>query len=93
MCNCIKDVKDKLEAHLKEKIKPETVYSYDEIGFDNECFMLNNNSLGTSIGIPFSIQYFRKKKDGTKANNLTKVKINLFMTYCPMCGEKFPAKK
>jgi hypothetical protein len=90
MCNCLKEVSKKLEDHLKAKIKPEKVHSFDRIGFDNECFMLGGNSLGTAIGLPFHVEYFAKKKDGSRARNATKVKTNLFMSYCPMCGKKYP---
>jgi hypothetical protein len=92
MCNCISEAKVNLEAHLKAQIKPETVYSYDEIGFDNECFMLGGNTIGTAIGIPFSIEYYGKKKDGSRSSKLTKVKTNLFPSYCFLCGEKLPTR-
>lgn len=97
MCDCIKNTAKKLEDHLKGKIKPENVYSYDSIGFDNECIMFSSGggskSLGgTAIGLPFSISYNQKKKDGTRSERLTTVKTNLFMTYCPICGKKYPSK-
>jgi hypothetical protein len=91
MCNCIKDVSEKLDAHLRAKVKPNDVDSFEHSGFDNECFMLNKSpNIGTAIGIPYSIGFYRKKKDGSRAQSLTKLKTNLFMSYCPMCGEKYP---
>ena len=92
MCNCLEKVSKNLEEHLKAKIKPDNVYSYDRIGFDNECFMIDGNRLGTAIGLPFHVEYFAKKKDGTRARSVTKAKTNLFMSYCPICGKKYPEK-
>jgi len=79
---------------LKKSIKIQNVYSFDHIGFDNECIMVNvgagKGTLGNAVGLPFSIEYHPKTKDGEKARNAKIVKTNLFMTYCPMCGKKYP---
>jgi hypothetical protein len=94
MCTCLKDAAAKLEAHLKKSIKMENVYSFDHIGFDNECIMIHpigrKWSLGNAVGLPFSIEYHPKTKDGSKSKNSRIVKTNLFMTYCPICGKKYP---
>jgi hypothetical protein len=42
MCNCLKDVAEKLEVRLKEQIGMANVYSFDHIGFDNMVFSLGD---------------------------------------------------
>lgn len=95
MCDCLKVVSDKLEAKLKEDIGPieKNVYSFDHVGFDNQSLMFSisgNGFSGYAIGLPFSVQYYRKKKDGSRASTRTKKDIKVFMTYCPFCGQKYP---
>lgn len=90
MCDCIKKVSAKLEERMKDEIGIENVYSYDHIGFDNAAIMfsMKGGLSGTDVGIPFSIKYFRKKKDGSRGANVTTFKQNVFASYCPFCGEK-----
>jgi hypothetical protein len=94
MCTCLKKVAKKLEEHLKNGIKVENVYSFDHIGFDNEYIVLvpagAKRALGNAVSLPFSIEYHPKTKDGSKAKNAKTVRTHLFMTYCPICGKKYP---
>lgn len=94
MCTCLKDVSAKLETKLKKDIGVEkNVYSFDHIGFDNQSFLFGDNAFtGYVIGLPYSIEYYRKKKDGSRANSRTKKEVKIFMSYCPFCGEKYPQK-
>lgn len=92
MCNCLKEAAVKLEEHLKAKVRPSDVYSYDHIGFDNECIMFGTQGtkgrLSNAVGLPFSIEYHAKKSDGTKSTRATTLKTNLFMTFCPILRQK-----
>ena len=90
----MQDAAVKLEEKMKSTLKLDRVHSFASSGFDNECFMINMNkgedALGTAVGIPFSVAFYAKKKDGTRASKLTTKTINLFMSYCPICGKKLP---
>lgn len=90
MCNCIKEVGEKMELRLKEQIGMENVYSFDHIGFDNMVYSLEGSRMGYLLTIPYSITYSRKKKDGSKAKTLSREKTSLAFAYCPFCGEKYP---
>jgi len=90
MCNCLKDVAEKLEVRLKEQIGMENVYSFDHIGFDNMVFSLEGNRMGHLLTLPFSIRYFRKKKDGTRGKTVTTEKTSLSFAFCPFCGKHYP---
>lgn len=90
MCNCLKNVSEKLEARLKEQIGIKNVHSFDHIGFDNMVFSLEENKMAHILVVPFSIRYFSKKKDGTRANRLTTEKTNLSFAFCPFCGKEYP---
>jgi hypothetical protein len=93
MCNCLKEVSEKLEMRLKDKIEMKNVYSFDHIGFDNMVFSFGDEkraSMSHVLTIPFSIKYFRKKKDGTRMNNVTTEKTSLSFSFCPFCGKKYP---
>lgn len=92
MCNCLKEVSAKMETHQKKQIGMEKVYSFENIGFDHQSLIFGSDSgfTGMAIGLPFTIEYWAKKKDGSKATRLTKDTVKVFMTYCPFCGEKLP---
>lgn len=96
MCNCIKIVSAKLETKLKKQIGPieHNVYSFDQIGFNHQSLLFGTGEFtGMAIGLPFSIEFYRKKKDGSRATARTKKEVTIFMTYCPFCGEKYPQPK
>ncbi len=97
MCDCLKKAAENLEAHLKKSIKIENVYSFEHIGFDNQFIMLTQNKrssgLGLSIGLPFSISYYPKRRNETRSKAVKNLRTNLFMTYCPICGKKLASPK
>lgn len=92
MCTCLKDVAAKVGDKIKEEVMPR-VYSFDDIGFDNTHLVSPDGEVRsawiTAIGLPFTVSFHAKKNNGERAANLSKKTANVFMTYCPFCGEKY----
>ncbi|PXB01160.1 hypothetical protein [Pectobacterium carotovorum] len=87
MCNCLKDIGEKLKQRLMEKVPEDAEVSKGfDTGFDNTCLNLSNGTL--IVMMKYKLAYRAKKKDGTPAKNLTRLETNLQMFHCPICGEK-----
>lgn len=92
MCNCLKDVTQKMTDRIKGEMNHAKVYSFEHIGFDNEA-MLWGPPIKNAIGLPFTVEYYGKKKDGSRATRRSQYTQKVFMTYCPFCGKKYPNTK
>jgi len=87
MCNCIKETTKTASKHIVEKIEKETnVAEWLNKGiFDNVGYSPNG---GSKIGMPFIVNYRRRKSNGEPEKNVTTKHTFIYPTYCPFCGEK-----
>lgn len=89
MCDCISKVEQNVLERSKEKY-PDSIISegmgcaIDGTGIQEKAIGINGNFL-------YLTQKFLKsdkKKDGTYTKP-KKVSVNVFINYCPFCGEKY----
>ncbi|EKZ9478271.1 hypothetical protein FMK56_12650 [Klebsiella oxytoca] len=87
MCNCMKDIGEKLHGKLMDKVPDGAEVNK---GFDTgwENTWLNFSSGETCVMLKYKLAYRAKKKNGEMAKNLTRTECAISMTYCPFCGEK-----
>lgn len=89
MCDCFKDIEEKMKARLMEKV-PEGSHmvtsSFDGAGWFNQC--LNFSSGKVEVMLKYTLVYRAQKKNKELAKNLTRLDSSVRMSYCPFCGEK-----
>jgi hypothetical protein len=85
MCNCIKEVEKKTSEFLKNKIgdKIGTIISEE---FESKSMLIDDGKW--ILSLPFRLEYYRKKKDGTSETKVLTHTVNIMPTYCPFCGVK-----
>ena len=89
MCNCIKEVGEKLQERLMEKVPDGAQVSeniFDKVGWDNQCFGLESGKI--FVMLKYRLAYRSRKVNGDLAKNLTRLETNIKMSYCPFCGQK-----
>ncbi|EBT9459617.1 TPA: hypothetical protein ACIV23_001769 [Salmonella enterica subsp. enterica serovar Java] len=87
MCNCIKQIGEKIEARLMEKVPDNSEISR---GFDTgwNGTVLNLSSGRLMVNMTYKLAYRAVKKNGELAKNKTHMDCSVAMAYCPFCGEK-----
>lgn len=86
MCNCQNEVLERVSNKIKSDLLPKnTIPETVVIEWENRAF----TSKGMQIGLPVRYEYQKEKSNGEPYKNKNSDKVNLFMTYCPFCGEKF----
>lgn len=93
MCDCIKEVTKTTSDHLVEAVeKQHDVFDWEDKGkFMNRGFSLSGGP--TRIGMPFVIEYRKKKRNGQPYEKMTTEHTQVYPIYCPFCGEKYPEEK
>lgn len=85
MCECKKEMEDKLLANFKEKAPGAKGHAVELTGY---TFVINRKTLIPGI-MPFMTlearAEFPLKKGGSK---MKKYKENMLLSFCPFCGEK-----
>lgn len=86
MCNCLEEVGNKVNQHLVESAPDGAKFQGGlDSGWQNE-FLSFSGAIG--LYMRYELPYFKRKKDGSFAKNVTHNGVNVTMSYCPFCGEK-----
>lgn len=85
MCTCINDMKQKLMNELPEKYEKFKSMEIESVECDDEAYIFGKQSTMQQISIPFTIYHkpYKRKKRTT---------VNISVSYCPFCGEKYEDK-
>jgi len=86
-CKCMSEVLEKAKANILGQLPKHRPDSF-LAEWENEFFTLGGEAgLNHSVGLPIAVTYHRLKNNGQPYSHTTKVSINVFMSYCPFCGE------
>ena len=93
MCECLKETAKKASEMYVAKIEENyTVANWiDKGAFAHKSFSFNGGP--SKIAMPFIFQYIKQKKNGEPERNVTTNTINIYPTFCPFCGKKYPEEK
>lgn len=86
MCNCIKDLDEKLLAKMKEEKKANGIVN--EGSLQNMGLSFANPGGGWRTYQVFKYEMTNKKKNGTLGATRN-YEISMYHTFCPFCGEKY----
>ena len=78
MCDCLKEMKDKIKNEIPQKNKEYSKLEIESVGCDNEIIYMTGDSK-CKLFIPFTIEH---QKIGRK----TKTTISMLAKFCPFCG-------
>lgn len=80
-CNCTREMEEKVLEHYKEN---SNLINPNKAEFDNYSFLISGGSgLGVQPFLPVTIS------SETKNGKPKKTKVNIYFTYCPLCGQKW----
>jgi len=87
MCEYFKNIGEKIEARLLEKVPEGAKVSRGfDTGWENTVFsLLTGRSL---VSLRYKLAYKAKKKNGEMAKNYSRLDCSVTMAYCPFCGEE-----
>jgi len=89
-CNCIKETEQKTLDFLKTKHKDKTynedLNGFQGTGFQNVAILFGENS-GYSFYHPFTVETTFTKVNG-EMSKPKKETVNIYPTYCCLCGIK-----
>ena len=88
MCNCLNETLIKATDRIADKLPKNADKSTLNVEYQNQFLSFYGKENDVMIGISFD--YYKIKKDTTRASNRTKSSIFLSMNYCPLCGDKYP---
>lgn len=87
MCNCINDKLEKTKVRIIQELPECADKSTFRASFLNEVPRFNSKKPDVSLVVGY--QYYKNKNDGARYKQITKGTVNLAMSYCPFCGEKY----
>lgn len=90
MCNCLDDIFEKVKTKVVSGLPAHDPDSLDMM-WEN-CAISFSHS-GSVLTVPIKYSYRKIKKDGSRAQNLSKNRVIIRASHCPFCGEKFPSKE
>lgn len=86
-CNCMSKVLEKAKAKIISQLPKHDPESLS-VDWANGLYGLGGKAgLTYSVGLPIAIKYRRLKNNGQPYSNATKNDVNIFMSFCPFCGE------
>jgi hypothetical protein len=86
MCDCIKQIEQKVEEHFKKTLQPNEEYGYTEMG--TAAFIFREGATTIETVSYVNVHYISNTKTGKRQ---TKEKVfNMSHKFCPFCGEKYP---
>lgn len=85
MCTCIDVMKQKLMNELPEKHENFKEIEIESVECDCEAYIFGKQSTMQQISIPFTIYHKPHKRK-------KKTTVNISVSYCPFCGEKYEDK-
>ncbi|RYU50014.1 hypothetical protein [Aliivibrio finisterrensis] len=88
MCNCLNETLAEITEKITDILPRETDKSTLSVEYKNKLLRFDGKENNVMIGVSFD--YYKIKKDTTRAKNKTKGNVNLAMSYCPFCGDKYP---
>ena len=88
MCNCLNETLTEVMGKVADSLSENADKSTLKVEYKNRFLRFDGKENNVMIGISFD--YYKVKKDTTHAKNKTKGSINLAMSYCPFCGDKYP---
>ncbi len=87
MCDCLNETLNEVKNKVKDLIVNDADFSTLDINYSGRVMRFDGKKNDVMIKVNYS--FFKLKKDGERAKNRTKSYINLAMSYCPICGEKY----
>jgi len=93
MCNCEKEMSEKLVAHARLQVKTTPGFQkIEDSYFTHKVFGLFDSGLGRApIMIPFKVEYSRKAKNGIVRTY--KKEITVHPLFCPFCGCEYERRR
>ena len=88
MCNCLEEIKEKLQETVISSIKDKDsgFVELKYFGLKDFVFSLSDKPVPPFM-LKFEAEYERKAKTGRVS--IKKMPVSLKPTYCPLCGEKY----
>lgn len=83
-CNCFDDVLNRAKVELKKRVKGE-ITEFD-VSWMNYSFFMSGDYCPVNPQLEMS--YRELKRSGEPKANLTKKRISITCSYCPMCGRE-----
>ena len=88
MCNCLNETLVEITEKITDTLPKDADKLTLNVEYQNQFFRFDGKENNVMVGISFD--YYKIKKDTTRAKNKTKGNVNLAMSYCPFCGDKYP---
>lgn len=91
MCNCIKEIEDKVLTELVEKNPKYKNRKIIKANLDNVVIMfLPKGKASVQLYSPMKIEYEYLNKN--QEAKIKKDTINMSCTFCPFCGQKYESR-
>lgn len=88
MCNCLSETLAEITEKIASDLPNDADKSTFNVEYQNRFIRLDGKENNVMIRVSFD--YYKIKKDETRAKNKTNGSTNLAMRYCPFCGNEYP---
>jgi hypothetical protein len=85
-CNCMETVLENAQKKVLDKA-PNHLPDTFKVRWKNSFFVLGGHKTREAVALPVNVKYRQVKNSGEPYKNITSDTINVFMSYCPFCGE------